>query len=379
MSARKPIDHIVLRLSLALAVALTALAPASGRAEAAPEVTIKVTIQRIKGLDCFEELLWGCHSAPDFYAKITIDNVLVFTSSTVNNRSDLSPNWVGTRLVTNLARASIPVTVDVYDSDVGDDDHADLTPSAGRQLDLSLDIWRCVPYPAGSPNPSNGVAGDVIGDCGEVLTTRGTSDDRAQIWFKVEMLMPGERLLEVLSATCATRIASEAKPLVTTYYQSPAAPPNWNAYAPPDGDSTDCANWQYVEIANPRGKTIRPATTFAPAAHQHEFYCAHSHLNYSVFGQRSGSSVWEYIGGGGMAGKMINNTCTGPTTQIEFVGQHALHRPLIWGSSQVTIPSSPYAKVVVALQAPSHMGFGIAGCGRNIFVCFHQVKVNVTP
>ncbi|MGQ0601187.1 MAG: hypothetical protein ACT4QE_05765, partial [Anaerolineales bacterium] len=288
-------------MRLLLAIALTAgwatTAQPPRIAEAAPEVTVKVTIQRIKGLDCFEELLFGCHSAPDFYAKIRIDNVLVFTSRTWNNDSDISPNWVGTRLVTNLARASIPVTVDVYDSDTGDDDHADLTPSSGRQLDLSLDIRGCIPHPGS--NPPNGVAGDVTGDCGVTLTSRGTSNDRAKIWFKVEIVMPDSRFFEVLSATCAARIASETKPVVTTYYASPATPPYWDAYAVSGGDQTNCTNWQYVEISNPqfRTLTIRPSTPFVPGA------CTHSHMTYSVFGRRSTSAAWEYVGGGGMVGK----------------------------------------------------------------------------
>ncbi|MBI5301429.1 MAG: hypothetical protein HY868_04770 [Chloroflexi bacterium] len=182
--------------------------------------------------------------------------------------------------------------------------------------------------------------------------------------------------LEALSKTCAARIDQEAVTAVLYHFESPVAPPNWNAYGVSDSDQTDCRNWAYTEIANPLGKSfaIIPATTFVPNATQPPGgNCEHHHLNYSVFGKRTDQSNWEYIGGGGMAPEYIEFPspayCSGPTVTS---GSHS-YTGFLWGTNEVVIQNSPYKRVVVALQAPSH---GVSGCG--FFGCYHQVKMTVT-
>lgn len=149
----------------------------------AADVTVRVTVERIRALDNF-----GTDVFPedaDFYAVITIngeefDNKNTPSQDAHEDDNDITPNWEFSKSVDSAA-GNVPVTIRVFDEDGflrGDDDHADLDPGAGRDLELSVTIAPC------------GITGDTPGGCNTPLISGGNTDDSAEVTFRIEVVEP---------------------------------------------------------------------------------------------------------------------------------------------------------------------------------------------
>jgi hypothetical protein len=145
------------------------------------DVVVRITIERIRALDDFEG-----GGSEDFYAVINIDGEEQENKDTpqqdaFENDEDISPMWEFSRTVP-LSRGTIPVVIGIWDEDGGlrlDDDQADITPTAGRVLVLSLDLGACAVGAAGA------ISGGLTGDCETSLVTAGTQDERAELTFRI--------------------------------------------------------------------------------------------------------------------------------------------------------------------------------------------------
>jgi hypothetical protein len=103
-----------------------------------------------------------------------------FDTDTVDDQNDITPNWQFSERV-DLAVGSIPVEIKIWDEDGGtrgDDDHVDINPNPGRNLNLTVNLNPC------------SISGDVNGSCGARLISSGTEDDKAEIWFRIEVDAP---------------------------------------------------------------------------------------------------------------------------------------------------------------------------------------------
>jgi hypothetical protein len=165
---------------LAVIVAAGGFKPAS--TQAASPLTVRVVIERIQGLDCMDETPFGCGSAPDFYAFISIDGAEIRTPSrgSIGDKSNIQPGWEHSWEV-DPAKGTIPIMVEVRDADGGlrgNDDHVDLTPGSAKNLSLSVNLRSCA------------VGGDISGSCWTSLTSKGTNNDRAQIWIRIDVNLP---------------------------------------------------------------------------------------------------------------------------------------------------------------------------------------------
>lgn len=162
----------MLKRVVSVGVFLLALVGAVPQGFADDEVT--VTIERVEQLDCVDPTLWWCGSDGDFYARVVIDGDS-FESSPIDDDADISPNWTFRR---TMSSRNINIRIEIWDSDgflrFGDD-HVDITSSGGRSLDLTLNIDSCT------------ISGGVSGSCGATLVSSGTSDDRAQVRFRVDV------------------------------------------------------------------------------------------------------------------------------------------------------------------------------------------------
>jgi len=146
----------------------------SSTAQADPFVTVRIIIERIRALSNFDPASpWGA----DFYASVTIDGEeLNNRDQHVEDQDDIFPDWEFSKQV-DLAMGRISVTIEIRDYDGGlrgEDDHADINPNPGRNLNLTLNLNPC------------SIEGDLSGRCGTRLTSSGTEDDSAEIWFRIE-------------------------------------------------------------------------------------------------------------------------------------------------------------------------------------------------
>lgn len=149
-----------------------------------------VTIERVVALSDFDRTCtpFGCiGSAADFYAIVNLDGKESSSKdSYVSDQDDISPNWRFSKAV-DLSKASIPVSIQIYDLDGGlrfDDDVAHINPQGGDSLPLQV-----IPS---SPAPPTGcqISGPISGGCGDHLVTRGNSGDRAELTFRIEIFDP---------------------------------------------------------------------------------------------------------------------------------------------------------------------------------------------
>ena len=160
-------------------------------AAAQATVTVRVTIDRVSAVDCFEgTLLGGCLGAADFYGVVSIDGVELPPSSAIDdeNNADPDPDWVFERQV-DVGRGTIPVSIGIYEEDGGfrlGDDHADIDPTNGgdtSNLDLSVRLA-----------PLCRVSGDATlttEQCGTVVNSTGTADnEKARVFYKIEVIDP---------------------------------------------------------------------------------------------------------------------------------------------------------------------------------------------
>ncbi|MDH5373751.1 MAG: PKD domain-containing protein, partial [Acidimicrobiia bacterium] len=76
---------------------------------------------------------------------------------------------------------SIPLVIQLRDEDddPDDDEISDIDLGGGRDLDMSIDLAKCIALEPGA------ISGDITGSCGTTLTSWGTDSDRSQIWFRI--------------------------------------------------------------------------------------------------------------------------------------------------------------------------------------------------
>lgn len=176
-------------VSVALGVSVVAL-PAPTLA-ATGTVTVRVTIDKVSALDCFEgSTPFGCAGSADFYSVVTIDGVELPASSPIDdqNNADPNPDWVFERAV-DATKGSVPVSIAIYDEDGAfrlGDDHADIDPTNGgdtSNLDLTVRVA-----------PVCQVSGDATlapDQCGKLVSSSGTADNnKARVFYEIEVIDP---------------------------------------------------------------------------------------------------------------------------------------------------------------------------------------------
>ena len=184
---------------IVLATLVGAMATAQA-AQAAYPVKLKVTIERIKALDCTDEdeVLGGCGSDPDFYARMYYDGTEVLdTEDRVDDdNKEITPSdWSAEKSV-DLEQGRVSVDVQVRDQDGGfrgPADPVDVTSGVGRDLNFAVNLAPCA------------LAGGLTAECSVNLTstpsvvTSGTANDRAELTLKVEVIdvdTDGDALLD---------------------------------------------------------------------------------------------------------------------------------------------------------------------------------------
>ncbi|HEU5003114.1 MAG TPA: CARDB domain-containing protein [Actinomycetota bacterium] len=148
--------------------------------------TVRVTIQQVDAITCFDPAVVTCNAA-DFYPVVHIDGQdFGGDSLQIDDQDHIQPNWQFSKSV-DLSRGRIPVSIEIWDSDGGlrfDDDQADLVPGAGMNVDLQVNLAPC------------GLTGSVTTDCtanntltdSGSQTLQGDNGDIARIKFTVEVL-----------------------------------------------------------------------------------------------------------------------------------------------------------------------------------------------
>jgi len=170
---RIKIRALLVAVSLLMLISNSGMGLSSSTAEAPSDVVVRVIIDRVKGLDNCWDI--GCGS-PDFFPDVTIDGVPFGGEGLrIKDQLDIYPNWEFSRPV-DSASDSIALNIAIRDQDVKWHDEADLKPTSGRSLNLTV-------------NPFSGlVAGDISGIIyGTVLTSKGTEEKKVQIWFRIEV------------------------------------------------------------------------------------------------------------------------------------------------------------------------------------------------
>lgn len=117
----------------------------------------------------YHESVWA-----DFYGKVTINGYQFPATGDISNEDHILPDWKFFTEV-NKDGTDIPIRIELWDSDPGDDDHCDINPAGGkRYLDLVYHM------------SDNTITGDVSGNAGERLYSEGQGDsDRCMIWFVI--------------------------------------------------------------------------------------------------------------------------------------------------------------------------------------------------
>lgn len=164
-------------------VALLAVTPA---AQASPFVTVRVTIDKVSAIDCFEgtvPITGGCSGAADFYPNVWIDGHKQTRGEIADrNNADPDPDW-GFDQTVSVTKGKVPVTIEIRDDDdtfrLGDD-HADIDPVNGHDtsnLDFDVNLAPCV------------LSGDTSVRCGKATSSAGTADNnKARIFYTVDVI-----------------------------------------------------------------------------------------------------------------------------------------------------------------------------------------------
>lgn len=171
---------------LAFAAALVALLAVAPAAQAAPHVTVRVTVDKISAIDCFEGTIPPtelCTGAADFYTWISIDGDEEKRGPISDrNNADPDPDWTVQRIV-DVAKGKVPVSIEIRDEDgefrLGDD-HADIDPTNGgntSNLEFDVNLAPCV------------LSGDTSVRCGRATSSAGTAPNyKARIFYTVEVI-----------------------------------------------------------------------------------------------------------------------------------------------------------------------------------------------
>ena len=149
----------------------------SGDSRSGPTISVKVILERIRALDDFEG-----GGNEDFYACVAINGVGSATRTpdqdAQEDDEDITPNWPFSNRNVDAAVGTIPIQVEIRDEDGFlrlDDDHADVTPSSGRNLNITLDLLTCT------------ITGDATGSCDQTIITAGTQENSAELRFRIEV------------------------------------------------------------------------------------------------------------------------------------------------------------------------------------------------
>ncbi|GEM_PF-1006762 len=155
---------------------------------------VALQINRVKAIGSRCDKYLDCPDDADFYVKVKIGNRQFPTSGVVEGEDDINPNvlseynwfypvWLPTRSGTT------PVEISLWDDDTAtSDDHADIDPGGGRDLDFSYNVV------------DGSVTGDVTVAASEQKTSifvrgeNGDGQDRAEIWISATrdpVLPPG--------------------------------------------------------------------------------------------------------------------------------------------------------------------------------------------
>jgi uncharacterized repeat protein (TIGR01451 family) len=112
---------------------------------AGPPIPVSVTITKVTCVDpCRNVGLEGAgESAPDFYAKITVNGATTRTIRAPDDQDDIEPlNWIASSTVPDT-QPNFPVSIQIWDADGffgGSDDLADASPVNGKNnLDFTVD------------------------------------------------------------------------------------------------------------------------------------------------------------------------------------------------------------------------------------------------
>ena len=134
-------------------------------------------LERIRALDDYEG-----GGNEDFYACVAINGVEQCNEDTPTRTrrrtTRTSPRTGRSNRNVDAAVGSIPIQVEIRDEDGFlrlDDDHADVTPSSGRNLNITLDLLTCT------------ITGDATGSCDQTIITAGTQENSAELRFRIEV------------------------------------------------------------------------------------------------------------------------------------------------------------------------------------------------
>jgi hypothetical protein len=154
---------------------------------AASLVTVRVTIEEVRAVECFEgTFLGGCLGSADFYSWVKLGSDDGSQSPTADDDNDPSPGWQFQTTVDYNSVSTLPIYIEIRDEDGGlrlGDDLADVngTPGIDKSvLDLTLHLGQ-VPCT---------ITGDANGTCGIDITTQGNGDGdgTAALTFKVDVI-----------------------------------------------------------------------------------------------------------------------------------------------------------------------------------------------
>jgi hypothetical protein len=158
--------------------------------DAAPAsaVNVRLTIDAVDAIDCFDATLgFGCGDA-DFYPVVHVNGGPEQVGPEVTDDNNPRPaDWrFESGSIPYAAGSVVPITIDIYDSDGGlrfDDDHADISPTDGtRQLAVAVTIG-AVPCVVDLPVGANDAT------CGQTAKAWGfEGGEGAEIRFRVDVL-----------------------------------------------------------------------------------------------------------------------------------------------------------------------------------------------
>ena len=133
---------------------------------------MRVTIQRVRALDTFDEWAWFSARRADFYPRVGI-NGQYYRRGEISNDNDITPNWTFNQGVNNY---NVPINIQIWDSDVDDDDSADINRFGGNNRRLGLTYNTLTGRFTGS---------GLSGRNGQLIYSRGFGNDSAEIWFRI--------------------------------------------------------------------------------------------------------------------------------------------------------------------------------------------------
>jgi hypothetical protein len=341
------------KLLAAAALAASVYVAVSAQPVAAIDVSVRVTIERIRALDGF-----GAEDA-DFYAVVNIDgnefdNKDSPSQDANEDDDDISPNWEFARSV-DASRGSIPLTINIFDEDGFlrfDDDHADVDSRPGRGLELSVTLAPCA------------ISGDFNDGCGVSLVSAGTQDDRAELTFKVEVIEPASS--PGLRTRCIhSPIWPQPGQAVTISLESLDG-----AYAPRLADNVEIwVDDRSAPALSSNGASTASFTTAPVGGTQLSYACR--------VRDDSGALVaftgWRTVGVGPQAGSAAPVLVTGPTASrmdIVFIGDRddytSASDPTLLADVQSVILNGYYAK------NPNNPGASFAPAGYDVFLSNHD-------